>query len=303
MIQTGAGSCFGVRGRLILGDQTVNMKKIIAAFDGLKYSVITEQYAIDFAKRNDAHLVGVFLEDYTYTSYKIYDLVKADGGGLNTKRRRLDKKDEKIRTAAVARFEKASEAAGITYSIHKDRGIAISELLKETVYADLLIINQNETLAHHPENIPTRFIRELLTEVQCPVLLVPPKFKSPDKLILLFDGEPGSVYAIKMLSYLWIQSKNVPVEVITVNAPKQKSSVKDMNLMKEFIIRHFPSATFSRLTGFAESEIVGYVRKKSKTPMIALGAYRRSKVSRWFRESMADVLMHELKVPLFVAHK
>ena len=278
------------------------MKKIIAAFDGLKYSVITEQFAIDFAKRNDAHLVGVFLEDYTYTSYKIYDLVSAEGG-LFARRRRLDKKDQKTRAAAVARFQKACKAAGIMYSIHKDRGIAISELLKETVYADLLIINQQETLAHHPENIPTRFIRELLSEVQCPVLLVPAKFKSPDKLLLLFDGEPGSVYAIKMLSYMWVQSKNVPVEVLTVNSPKQKSSPRDLALIKEFILRHFPSATFSRLKGFAESEIVSYVKKESKTPMIALGAYRRSKVSRWFRESMADVLMRELKLPLFIAHK
>ena len=50
------------------------MKKIIAAFDGLKFSVSTRDYAIQISQTNDAHLVGVFLDDHT--SYKIYDLIK-----------------------------------------------------------------------------------------------------------------------------------------------------------------------------------------------------------------------------------
>ena len=36
------------------------MKKIIAAFDGLKFSKSTRDYAIQIAKENNAHLVGVF---------------------------------------------------------------------------------------------------------------------------------------------------------------------------------------------------------------------------------------------------
>jgi hypothetical protein len=31
-------------------------------------------------------------------------------------------------------------------------------------------------------------------------------------------------------------------------------------------------------------------------------AYGRSAVSRWFRESMADLLMQTLPFPLFIAH-
>jgi nucleotide-binding universal stress UspA family protein len=36
--------------------------------------------------------------------------------------------------------------------------------------------------------------------------------------------------------------------------------------------------------------------------VIVSGAYRRTTVSRWFRQSMADVLMREIKSPLFIAH-
>jgi hypothetical protein len=35
---------------------------------------------------------------------------------------------------------------------------------------------------------------------------------------------------------------------------------------------------------------------------VVLGAYQRSEVSRWFKTSMADILMRELNVPMFIAH-
>jgi hypothetical protein len=36
--------------------------------------------------------------------------------------------------------------------------------------------------------------------------------------------------------------------------------------------------------------------------LVVLGAYRRSQISRWFKTSMADILMKELETPLFIAH-
>ena len=83
------------------------MKKILAAFDGLKFSESTRDYAIEMTKLNEADLVGVFLEDLAYHSYKIYDMITEEGGGFDTKRRHLDKKDEKVRAAAVDNFKEA----------------------------------------------------------------------------------------------------------------------------------------------------------------------------------------------------
>ena len=76
------------------------MKKIIAAFDGLKFSRSTRDYAITLAKMHKAHLVGVFLEDFTYTGYKIYDLVHAKGGLVGSARKKFEQKDAKERAAA-----------------------------------------------------------------------------------------------------------------------------------------------------------------------------------------------------------
>jgi nucleotide-binding universal stress UspA family protein len=278
------------------------MKKIIAALDGLKFSEGTRDYAIQLAKQTGAHLVGVFLEDFTYASYKIYDLIQEKGGVIGSMKKKLDKKDAKFRAVAIKNFEAACREAGIQYTIHRDRNIAIRELLHESIYTDLLIIDSSETLTHYTEKIPTQFVRDLLASTQCPVLVVPSRYRPITKLVILYDGEPSSVHAIKMFSYCLAGLQQLPAEVVTVSSAKGSSHVPENRLMKEFMKRHFPGASYTVLKGLAEPEIVNYLKNQKDSPLIILGAYQRGMVSRWFRASMADALMKELKFPLFIAH-
>jgi len=278
------------------------MKKIIAAFDGLKFSESTKSYAIHLAKQSGAHLVGVFLDDPSHTSYSIYDLASEKGGLIGSTAKKWDKKDSKTKAIAVKNFELACQKEGLAYTIHHDRSIPIRELLLESVYADLLVIDSRETFTANPEKVPTGLIRDLLPHVQCPVLVAPHLFKPINKLVLLYDGEPSSVLAIKMSSYILPSLKQYPTEVITVNDPKLSLHLPENRLMKEFMKRHFPRAVFTVLKGIAEPEIVDYLKKQKELPLVILGAYRRGMVSRWFRPSMADILMKDLKLPLFIAH-
>lgn len=278
------------------------MKKILAAFDGFRLSHSTLEHAIDIAAKTKSLLVGIFLEDYTYHSYKIYDLITEEGGGIDTRRRHLDKKDEKARASSIAEFEAACRKAGIQYSVHKDRNFALREIIRESKYGDLLIIDKHETLAHHPENVPTKFIRHLLPDIQSPVLLTSTPYAEIDKLILLFDGEPSSMHAIKMLAYTMDHLCGLPAEVISVNSFNEDLHVPDARLVKEFIKRHFPSARFITMKGLPETEIMDYLKMLEGSPLIALGAYRRGKISRWFKGSLADVIMTETAFPLFIAH-
>jgi len=277
------------------------MKKIIAAFDGLKYSETTKDYAIYLAKQTSTHLVGIFMDDPLYRSFSIYELLVKQGVSED-KIKIYEEKDKNIRATAAKQFEEACQGSGLEYSIHHDRDIAIKELKHESIYADLLIIDSKETLTHYTENVPTRFIRDLLEDTQCPVLMVSKKFKPIRKLILLFDGEPSSVHAIKMFSYMLPQLKHLETEVISVNPGGNSLHMHDNKLMKEFMKRHYPKAKYKVMKGIAENEIVTHLKQEKENALVVLGAYRRGIVSRWFRESMADILMKEIKLPLFIAH-
>ena len=276
------------------------MKKIIAAFDGFKYSQSTRYYSIYLAKQTNTHLVGVFMDDPTYTSYKIYELISQQGVSED-KLKKFEAKDKATRDAAAENFEKACQQSGLEYKVHRDRKIAIQELKHESIYADLLIIDAKETLTHYTEKLPTRFIRDLLIDTQCPVLVVPQKFKPIQRIILLYDGEPSSVHAIKMFSYLLAPLKDLDTEVISVFPVNTTLHMPDNKLMKEFIKRYYPKAKYTVMKGAAEDEIVKHL-KQTENALVVLGAYRRGTVSRWFRESMADILMKEVKLPLFIAH-
>ena len=277
------------------------MIKIIAAIDGLKYSESTTKYAVDLAGQSGAHLVGIFLDDFTYHSYKIFDVVRSEG--LPEKKiKRLKKNDEETRQQAINSFEISCQQARLNYSIHHDKSIAIQELLHESIYADFMVIASKETLTHYEEEVPTTFIRDLLSEVQCPVLVVPREFKPIAKTVLLYDGEPSSVYALRMFSYVLPLLRDLKTEVVSVKSVKQTSHVPDKRLMKEFMKRHYPRPAYTVLKGAPEDEIVSHLKQQAENMLVVLGAYRRGMVSRWFRQSMADILMKELQVPLFIAH-
>ena len=51
------------------------MKKFLAVFDGYKMSPSTIDYAIQVTKLAEAHLVGIFLNEFIYHSYNVYEVM------------------------------------------------------------------------------------------------------------------------------------------------------------------------------------------------------------------------------------
>lgn len=280
------------------------MKRIAAVFDGLRFSPSTLHYAILLAKQERAHLTGIFPYDFTYNSFSMYNLIKE--GASQEAIMEYEEKDKVKRDAAVGRFESACQKAGVAYNIHHDRNISLLEVLEESIYSDLIVIDAEETFVREEMRPPTRFIRDLLSDVQCPVLIVPasnwgpPVYNDIDQIVMLYDGEPSSVYAIKMYNYLLPSLHNLPITVLSVNP--EGNHLANKHLVKEFIRKHFPHATYKVISGDAEEEIVRYLEPQQKDTLVILGAYRRGTVSRWFRHSMADVLLEKLSQPLFIAH-
>jgi nucleotide-binding universal stress UspA family protein len=277
------------------------VKKIITAIDGLKYSSTTTDYAIHLSQLIGAHLVGVFLDDPTYHSYKIYELLQNEGGISEEKIERFELQDSQTRQRASNQFQTACTRGGIEFSLHHDRSIAIRELIHESIFADLLIISSRETLTHYEEEAPTHFLREVLAGVECPVLVVPDRFEPIQKMTLLYDGEPSSVFAIKLFSYLFPPLMELQTEVLTVNAAIDHAHLPDNRLMREFMKRHFPWATYTILQGYPESEIIRHLEYRPASEMVVLGAHRRPVVSRWFKPLMSHELIRDLRSPLFIA--
>jgi nucleotide-binding universal stress UspA family protein len=276
------------------------MKKIAVVFDGLRFSESALQYAISLAKKDPAHISALFLDDYTYNSFNMYQLMR--DGATEKEIIGFEARDRNKRETLGQYVASALEKEGITSSIHHSGNIAIQDVLHESVYTDLLIVDMHETFIQEKTPPPTRFIKDLLMDAQCPVLVVPGEYQEIDRSVLLYNGAPSSVYAIKMADYLMPWMGELPVELLSVNDTYGDKQLKDSPMIKEFTEKHFPAATYNILYGQPETHIIDELKEQAAGTMVILGAYRKGSLSRWLRMSMADMLMGNLQLPLFIAH-
>ncbi|WPQ60442.1 hypothetical protein SIO70_19020 [Chitinophaga sancti] len=277
------------------------MKKLLAIFNGLKFSESTLQYAVKLGVQHDMAVTGIFIEDFIYTGQGIFrsyseEQPTTEGGW------ELLRKDKLLREITVEKFETACLHAGVKYLVYRDKLTAVSDLLKESKYADLLIIDASETMNLFWEDSPTRFVREILSRANCPILLVPKKFIDIKSIYWLYDSSPVSIYAFKMFCYIFPLLSILPFKVLAVQVAEDRKLITFSPMVRELIQLHVPHAEFITLYGQPELEIPLFIRKQEPELLIILGAYQRNAFSMFFRTSMADVLTKEEQWPMFIAH-
>jgi hypothetical protein len=277
------------------------MKKFLVAFDGLKFDQISQEYSIALAKITRAFLEAVFLDDQSYKSYKIYDLI-VQGEFSADKLKILSRADVDKRQMSTEKFKDAVKLAKVQFGIRHDKKIAINELIHETIYADMLFISIAESFSPYDDLPPSRFLKDLLSNAQCPVFLTPKHYHPIEKIVFLYDGHASSIYAIKMFGYLFPQFSDLPIELVCVKSNDDNLHLPDHHLVKELLNKYYPSYGFSVLKGIPEEEIIKRLQSEEKHCLLVLGAYRRTVISRWFRSSLADAIIKHIDMPLFIAH-
>jgi hypothetical protein len=273
------------------------MKKIVAAFDGLRFAPATRDYAIALARQTGMYLVGLFMEDILY-----HQIPGHDAGTLTAARD--PQQDERLRHISVLNFEANCIRESVAYSIHRARDMNFEQVIRESVYADLLLISGRETLSGKAEKIPSRFIKDLLMRSQCPVLVLPEKYTAIEKVILLYDGEPSSVYAIRQFGNLLSQLAILPVDLVSAADGVTMLRSREEKLMMKLLSRHFPEANRCILNGTPRKVIPAYLADQPAGSVVVMGAYGRGRgtLSRAFKRSLADILMARSRFPLFIAH-
>jgi nucleotide-binding universal stress UspA family protein len=276
------------------------MNKIIVALDSLRPSEPAVSYAIDLCKSMDAHLVAVFLDDFSNTSYKSHQMLRSRFKVSEETYIACIQEDSRTREESVLLFKEMAGRENLPYTIHHDRNISLNELVAESNYADLLIIENKETMAFYAENPPTHFLKNLLQEIHCPVMVVPGEYRKINKVLFLYDGEPWSATAIKMFSYLFPAYTEIQAEVVTVKSTKRDQHDLNNHLLKEYMKSHFPHTIYTVLNGLPDVEIIKYLKCKYENELIVLGSYHRGSLSRLVRPSIVETLIQEIKTPLFI---
>jgi nucleotide-binding universal stress UspA family protein len=277
------------------------MKKIIAAIDVMHFSENLLIHFNSIAVEMEGKLTVILLEDIFQNASPAAELLPQDAypyyaeidAALFEKRRALVKEKVNI-------FREICERKNIKAQLHEREGVPLEEIIIESRFADLLIIDCNTSFAKVYDSDPPKFVKDVLRRAECPVLILPSVQKEIQEIILTYSGGYSSMFAIHQFSNLF---KNSPTAKITVLYVDEKNSgtVKDENLLKEYLLTHYSTVEIKRLSGDPSLEIMNYLLHKPNS-LVTLGAYGRSKTSEFFHHSDAEKLLNTINTYFFITH-
>src|SRR6188508_595951 len=146
------------------------MIKVIVAFDGQHFSSGAMKMAQWLNKQMPLLVSGIFISPVDYR-----ELLGYSGMGVGAPVFTVPfNNDDKLVEETMQKFVRYCEDNQLEYVTHKDTDLfALSELIQETRFADVLIISSEMFYENIDKDQPNDYLRKVLHESQCPVLLVP----------------------------------------------------------------------------------------------------------------------------------
>jgi nucleotide-binding universal stress UspA family protein len=197
-------------------------------------------------------------------------------------------------------FREACANRETNCSVHFDRMVPLDDLIKESRFAELLIVDPDMSFKEKKEEIPSCFIKSVLAESECPVVLAPFDFHAIEEILLAYDGSAASVYAIKQFTYLFPELTGKKITVLQVNEAGN-NGFSEKGKIEGLLKLHYQRIEFQLLHGKAADELLGYLLGK-KNIFVVMGAFGRSMLSGLFKHSTAELIIKTINVPVFIAH-
>jgi hypothetical protein len=273
------------------------MKKIIIPFDGGHFSKGAFSFVNSLHEMKHVLLTGIFLPEVDYARFFFFPTAFAApvyiAGIENFQEENID--------TNIEQFAQACQRNLIEYRIHKDLfGSSISQLTKETRFADLMVIGSEAFYTNGIVDGSYEYLKDALHTTECPVIIVPEKFNFPSNIILAYDGSASSVYAIKQFANLFPELCNL--KTIVLYAEDEKHSLPDQVLIEELAARHFENLTITKLNSNHKNEINNWISEHQDSLLVS-GSFGRSGFSEIFSRSFIIDIIKEHATPVFIAHK
>lgn len=198
-------------------------------------------------------------------------------------------------------FESACQNRGIRFSIHQNNGERLAGIISETRFADMLVIDPEMYFGNRREAVPSGFIKEVLANSECPVVIAPYTFNGIAEIVFAYDGSASATFAMKQFSYLFPKLSDLKLTILQVSEEKQVPLI-EKNKLIEFLQTHYSSIGYRILEGKASDELFKFLHDK-KDILVVIGAYGRKNLGDIFRHSTADLLLKAVNLPVFIAHK
>ncbi len=276
------------------------MEKIMIAMDNGLIHENTVRFACYLAKLTNSGLTGIFLEDMVISDTVF---VQESAGQVTIRESVIlddpsDDMDEQLEENMDV-FDVITRQEGVEAVMDLEEGIPAVELLDKTRFADLLVLDARTSFSAYYEGAPTRFVRDMLKDVECPVVIAPEQFSGIDNILFCYHRSKSFVFAIKQFLYLFPTLKGKHAKIVFINE-QDKPDQEEQDALTDWLKCHFADVEILILDGESRRAFFTYLLTK-KTDFLVMGAYGRGLLNSFF-ESDEQQAHTTTSLPIFIAH-
>jgi hypothetical protein len=262
------------------------MRKILLATNVNDVKISAVDFGCYLANLTKSPLTGIFLEN---TPAKEFTQVFAHTG---------DEVDESVNISGINEniFCNRCLHNDARHYVHHVQGNALREIIIESLYADVILTDGNTSFNEHA-GWPSQFVKDLLEDAKCPVIITPFDFDEMNEIVFAYDGTYSSIFAMKQFIYLFPELTDVKITVLQV-LNDEDDDITEKEKLKQLLMMYYNGVHYDILRGDVETELFNkFLSQRNK--MLVMGAYGRKK---FFSHSTADILLKTLNIPIFITH-
>ena len=276
------------------------MEKILVVIDPLKANKNLLDFALYISRQTKSAITCLFLENVVTDKLVEKDLhgFPVAFTGIETAKNRLIMKAEIEET--LSGFERKCADHWIPFVIHRDYGMPVDDIVAESRFSDVVLMDAGIELEKKSERTPTSFVREILRKSECPVILAPEHPGEINEIIFCYDGSPNAMHAIRQFTCLFPQFKEKRLVILEVTKNEKKDRQVEKRLT-EWVGNHYTDFEHEIKKGTVSQILFDSVFKKENI-FIVMGSFGRSALSAYFKKSTAESLIKMTTQPVFIAH-
>ena len=198
-------------------------------------------------------------------------------------------------------FARQCQEHYISYTINENEQSWDKDLLiKESRFADLILISGKLFYADSEGLQPNLYLREALHAAECPVLIIPETFTTVERLYMAYDGSKESIFALKEFCHLFPNLCDLPTEFVYVNE-ESSNAIPEIERLRQFTRVKFNSINFAKLHFKAAEYFATWISEKRNVLLVS-GSFGRAPFSYLIKPSFAEQIIQDHQLPLFIAH-
>jgi len=277
------------------------MEKILIAIDSRNLEVDTVRFACHLAKITESKLTAVFLEDERSRRQMAFAAIAGPDALVERTVVELEWEESQVhhlRDKNIVRFKQFTAEEGVLSTVYLDRGVPVKDLITESLFADVLVLGAN-TFSDFADEPPTDFVKRIVHDSGCPVIIAPETFNDIDDILFCYEGGRSCLHAMKQFAYLFPGLTGQRVKVIDLK-PEEPEPIEQARVIA-WLKTHFEEVEWIRLGRLETEAFFSFLREKAGD-LVVMGAYGKGLLASFFTEDTGLGIVRTTPVPLFIAH-